>query len=74
MLYYKEIDDRRQYMTIIHDKKKPLQNSKTPEEREKAKQTLDDLFATARPAKQEISLNGQKEAAEAIWKKYESLK
>lgn len=61
-------------MVSIHDKKQPLQNSKTPEEREKAKQAYEELIAMARSAKQEISLNGQKEAAEAIWEKYESLK
>ncbi len=61
-------------MAAIPDKKQPLQNSKTPEERVKAKQAYEDLIAMARPAKQEISLNGQKEAAEAIWEKYESLK
>lgn len=61
-------------MPVIHDKKQLLHNSKTPEEREKAKQAYEELVAMARPAKQEISLNGQKEVAEAIWKKYESLK
>lgn len=61
-------------MATITEKKQPLQNSKTPEKREKAKQAYYDLLSTARPAKQEISLNGQKEAAEAIWEKYESLK
>ncbi len=60
-------------MATIPGKKQPLQNSKTPEEREKAKQAYEELVAMARPAKQEISLNGQKEAAEALWRKYENL-
>ena len=60
-------------MATIPRKKQPLQNSKTPEEREKAKQAYYDLLATARPAKKEISLNGQQEAAEALWRKYENL-
>ena len=53
-------------MATIPGKKQPLQNSKTTEEREKAKQAYKELVAMARPAKQEISLNGQKEAAEAL--------
>ena len=61
-------------MAIIPEKKQPLQNSKTTEEREKAKQAYEALVAMARPAKQEISLNGQQEAAEALWRKYENLK
>ncbi|MBQ4379412.1 MAG: hypothetical protein II821_09500 [Treponema sp.] len=32
-----------------------------------------ELFAMARPAKHEISLNGRKEAAHAMRRKYESL-
>lgn len=54
-------------------KDKPLQNSKTPEPRAKAKQALDELFAMGHPAKHEISLNGRKEAAQAMRRKYESL-
>lgn len=54
-------------------KKQPLQNSKTPEERAKAKEALDELFAMSRPAKHEISLDGRKEISEALWRKYESL-
>ena len=77
--YIDTLDDEQTLSVIMFiesmpGKKQPLQNSKTPEERVKAKQAYEDLIAMARPAKQEISLNGQKEAAEAIWEKYESLK
>ena len=34
---------------------------------------LDELFAMGRPAKHEISLNGRKEAALTMRRKYESL-
>ena len=76
--YIDTLDDEQTLSVIMFiesmpKKKQPLQNSKTPEERVKAKQALDDLFAMARPAKQEISLNGRKEAAAALWRKYESL-
>ena len=50
-----------------------LQNSKTPEERAVAKQALEDLFSMGRPAKHEISLNGRKEVASAMWRKYETI-
>ena len=76
--YLDTLDDEQTLSVIMFiesmpRKKMPLQNSKTPEEREKAKQALDDFFAMARPAKKEISLNGQKEVAAALWGKYESL-
>lgn len=76
--YIDTLDDEQTLSVIMFiesmpGKKQPLQNSKTPEEREKAKQALDDFFAMARPSKEEVSLNGKKEAATALWRKYESL-
>lgn len=76
--YIDTLDDEQTLSVIMFiesmpKKKKPLQNSKTPEQRAKAKQALDELFAMARPAKREISLNGRKEAAQAMQRKYESL-
>ncbi|MBQ8680774.1 MAG: hypothetical protein IJ530_16090 [Treponema sp.] len=61
------------FIETLPRKNQPLQNSKTPEERAKAKQALDELFAMSRPAKHEISLDGRKEVAEALWRKYEGL-
>ena len=76
--YIDTLDDEQTLSVIMFiesmpKKKKPLQNSKTPEQRTKAKQALDELFAMARPAKREISLNGRKEAVQAMQRKYESL-
>ena len=76
--YIDTLDDEQTLSVIMFiesmpKKKQPLQNSKSPEERVKAKQALDDLFAMARPAKQEISLNGRKEVTNAIWRKNENL-
>ena len=61
------------FIETMPRKNQPLQNSKTPEERAKAKQALEELFAMSRPAKHEISMNGHKEIAQAVWRKYESL-
>lgn len=61
------------FMETLPRKTQPLQNSKTPEERARAKQALDELFALSRPAKHEISLDGKKEVAEALWRKYEGI-
>ncbi len=76
--YIDTLDDEQTLSVIMFiesmsGKKQPLQNSKTPEEREKAKQALDDFIAMARPAKKEISLDGRKEVATVLLKKYESL-
>ncbi len=76
--YIDTLDDEQTLSVIMFiesmpRKDKPLQNSKTPEQRAKAKQALDELFAMGRPAKHEISLNGRKEAAQAMRRKYESL-
>jgi hypothetical protein len=76
--YIDTLDDEQTLSVIMFiesmpGKKQPLQNSKTPEEREQAKQALDDFFAMARPAKKEVSLNGKQETAAALWRKYESL-
>lgn len=76
--YIDTLDDEQTLSVIMFiesmsKKKEPLQNSKTPEQRAKAKQALDELFAMGRPGKHEISLNGRKEAASAMRRKYESL-
>lgn len=76
--YIDTLDDEQTLSVIMFiesmpKKKEPLQNSKTPEQRAKAKQALDELFVMARSAKQETSLNGRKEAAQAMQRKYESL-
>lgn len=76
--YIDTLDDEQTLSVIafienMPQKKRSLQNSKSPEERELAKQALDDLFSMARPAKHEISINGRKEIAKAMWGKYESL-
>lgn len=76
--YIDTLDDEQTLSVIMFiesmsGKKKPLQNSKTPEEREKSKEALDDLFAMARPVKTEISLNGKQEISAALWRKYESI-
>lgn len=68
--YIDTLDDEQTLSVIMFiesmpRKDKPLQNSKTPEQRAKAKQALDELFTMGRPAKHEISLNGRKEAASA---------
>ncbi len=76
--YIDTLDDEQTLSVIMFiesmpRKNEPLQNSKTPEQRAKAKQALDEIFAMGRPAKHEISLNGRKEAAQAMRRKYESL-
>lgn len=47
-------------MEAMPRKHQPLQNSKTPKERAKAKQDLDELFAVERPAKYDVSHDGKK--------------
>lgn len=76
--YIDTLDDEQTLSVIMFiesmpRKNVPLQNSKTPEEGAKAKQALDELFAMGRPAKHEISLNGRKEVALTMRRKYESL-
>ena len=76
--YIDTLDDEQTLRVIMFiesmpRKKQPLQNSKTPEERAKAKQAYEELLTMSRPEKQEVSLNGRKETAEALWRKYESL-
>lgn len=76
--YIDTLDDEQTLSVIMFiesmpRKKQLLQNSKTPEQQAKAKQALDELFAMGRPSKHEVSLNGCKEAALAMRRKYESL-
>ena len=76
--YIDTLDDEQTLSVIMFiesmpRKNEPLQNSKTPEQRAKAKQALDELFAMGRPSKHEISLNGSKEAAQTMRRKYESI-
>lgn len=75
--YIETLDDEQTLQVITYiekmPKKKPLQNSKTPEERAAAQRALDDIFAMSRPEKRKTSLDGRKEIAQALWRKYESL-
>ncbi len=76
--YVDQLDDEQTLRVItfietLPRKKQSLQNSKTQEERARAKQALDELFAMSRPAKHEIDPDGRKETAEAMRRKYENL-
>lgn len=76
--YVDQLDDEQTlrviaFMETLLKSDRPLQNPKTPEERARAKQVLDELLAMARPARTETTPNGRKETAELLWRKYESL-
>ena len=74
--YIEELDEEQTMRVITYieafPKKKPLQNSKTPEERRIAIEAFNDLERMSRPAG-EISNNGRDEWIDAFWRKYESL-
>lgn len=61
------------YVRNLVSPKHTHSNSKNPQERIEARKALDELFALIRPAKHEISMNGEKEAAIAMRRKYESI-
>lgn len=50
-----------------------LHNSKTPAERIQAAKALAELESMNFIPNAEVSLDGRKERAEALWRKYESL-
>ena len=61
------------YIEALPKAKRPMQNSKTPEERELAKKALDELLAMSFKSTNNVSKDGAKEVAEAVMRKYESL-
>lgn len=76
--YVDQLDDERAEMVLVFTQtlanaKSGLQNSKTPAERIQAAKALAELETMNFTPKAEISLDGRKERAEALWRKYESL-
>lgn len=78
MDYVDQLDDEKTELVLVFaqsltNTKQTLQNSKTPAERIVAAKALAELEAMSFTPKTEISLDGRKERAEALWRKYESL-
>ena len=76
--YVDQLDDEKTQLVLFFVKsltntKPTLQNSKTPTERIQAAKALAELENMNFTPKAEISLDGRKERAEAMWRKYESL-
>lgn len=76
--YVDQLDDEQTMRVItfietLPKQNRQLQNSKTAEERAKAKQALDELFTMSRPAKNAVSTNGRTEIADTLRSKYEGL-
>ena len=76
--YVDQLDDERAEMVLVFTQtlantSNGLQNSKTPAERIQAAKALAELETMNFTPKAEISLDGRKERAEALWRKYESL-
>ena len=61
------------YIDALQRSKKPLQNSKTPEERELAKKAFDSLLKMSFVSSSNISKDGSKEVANSVMEKYESI-
>jgi hypothetical protein len=61
------------YIENLQNTRKPLQNSKTDEERKMAVAAFSDLEKMTRHTEDGISLNGRDEWMQAFWSKYESL-
>ena len=61
------------YIENLQNTRKPLQNSKTDEERKMAVAAFSDLEKMTRYTEEDISLNGRDEWMQAFWSKYESL-
>ncbi|MBR4630987.1 MAG: hypothetical protein IKO57_11205 [Treponema sp.] len=61
------------YIETLPSIKKPLQNSKSDEERKLAIAAFNDLEKLTRSTDENISTNGKDEWTEAFWRKYESL-
>lgn len=76
--YVDQLDDEKTELVLVFaqsltNTKPALHNSKTPAERIEAAKALAELENTSFVTKTEISLDGRKERAEALWRKYESL-
>ena len=76
--YVDQLDDEKTQLVLVFAKsltntKPTLQNSKTPAERIQAAKALAELETMNFTPKAEISIDGRKERAEALWRKYESL-
>ncbi len=61
------------YLKSFHLGKTKFSNSKSPEERELARQAFEDILVMSRSAKHDISLNGEIESANVLKEKYESI-
>lgn len=61
------------YIETLPKAKRPMQNSKTPEERELAKKALDNILTMSFKGSTDVSKDGSKEVANAVMRKYESL-
>lgn len=61
------------YIETLPKTKRPMQNSKTPEERELARKAFDNILAMSFKGSTDVSKDGSKEAANVIMRKYESL-
>jgi len=80
MLSYEQTINMMQVMlekmrTFETKEKNTLSNSKTQEEKLLAKKAFDELCESVESINYdgEISLNGEKETAQALWRKYEGL-
>ena len=61
------------YIDTLPKAKHPLQNSKTPEERELARKAFENLLAMSFAGSSDVSKDGAKEVADAVMNKYESI-
>lgn len=76
--YVDQLDDERAEMVLVFtqtlaNSSDNLHNSKTPAERIQAAKALAELESMNFIPNAEVSLDGRKERAEALWRKYESL-
>ena len=76
--YVDQLDDERAEMVLVFtqtlaNSSDNLRNSKTPAERIQAAKALAELENMNFIPNAEVSLDGRKERAEALWRKYESL-
>ena len=76
--YVDQLDDEKTELVLVFaqsltNTNSSLQNSKTPAERILAAKALAELETMNFTPKAEISLDGRKERAEALWRKYESI-
>ena len=54
-------------------RRNPIQNSKTPSQRIRARQAFDEILAMSFAGSSDISKDGAKEVSEAVMREYESL-